>query len=89
MPDITTVWKVVWEKLLSNQLLDKIIKKTGKSLNNTYILYTGKKTKSGFQRIQYCHIKAILKKNFQIFGENFPKCDHQYSKTMKNPHRMQ
>ena len=34
--------------------LDKIIKKTGKSLNNTYILYTGKKTKSGFQRIQYC-----------------------------------
>ena len=34
--------------------LDKIIKKTGKCLNNTCILYTGRKTKSGFQRIQYC-----------------------------------
>jgi DNA-binding Xre family transcriptional regulator len=28
--------------------LDKIIKKTGKSLNNTYILYTGKKKKIWF-----------------------------------------
>jgi hypothetical protein len=43
--------------------LDRIIKKTEKSLNNTCILYTGRK--------------------------NFPKCDHQHSKTMKNPHRMQ
>jgi hypothetical protein len=24
MPDITTVWKVVWEKLLSNQLLKSV-----------------------------------------------------------------
>jgi hypothetical protein len=39
--------------------LDRIIRKTEKSLNN------------------------------KIFGKNFPKCDHQYSKTMKNPHRMQ
>jgi hypothetical protein len=40
--------------------LDRIIKKTEKSLNNTCILYTGRKTKSGYTVIDVRLRQTIL-----------------------------